>query len=69
MGVFDQGFRHPVVPTGAGYELPEDEATAVLPERFAIYTTCESGHWVEAEGRCVDGVWRKTRLLDESEHR
>lgn len=64
-----QGFRHSVVPVGAGYELPEDEATAVLPERFVIYTTRESGHRVVAEGRCVDDVWRETRLLDESEYR
>lgn len=48
-----QGLQHPVVPPGAGYELSEDEAVAVLPERFVIYAECVNGHWAETEGRCV----------------
>ncbi|MDP4500759.1 hypothetical protein [Nonomuraea turcica] len=63
-----QGHRYPVVPPNAGYTLREDKATAVLPELFVIYTTCVNGHWVEAEGQCIDGVWRRTRLFEESEY-
>lgn len=58
-----QGERHSRDPgPQARPEYREEAAMAMLPEVFGIYNECEAGHWVEAEGKCVNQTWTETRL-------
>jgi hypothetical protein len=61
--VWQQGKAHPIAQRA---DEPLDNASLrsfVLPDSFGFYTRCPNGHFVEAKGRCVDGVWAETTLL------
>ena len=48
--------------------VDEERAAALrgerLPDAFRLYAGCRRGHWVEADGRSVNGVWTSTSVVE-----
>ena len=39
---------------------PAEMRSCTLPESFDIWTSCGTGHWLEAKGHTESGVWCRT---------
>lgn len=57
--VWRQGLRNPVAQRAD--EPLDDIENLRLPDQFRISTNCPNdGQPLDADGRCVDGVWQET---------